>query len=66
MDRLKAERGEAGLDAEDTEYQSRFSLPSSACFAILRLVLTNFSSGSMRLGFSLVFRGNKADRKSVV
>ena len=60
MDRLKAERGEAGLDAEDTEYQSRFSSPSTACFAILRLVLTNFSSGSMRLGFSLLPKGDKA------
>ena len=60
MDRLKAERGETGLDAENTEYQSRFSSPSTACFAILRLVLTNFSSGSMRLSFSILTKGDKA------
>ena len=60
MDRLKTEHAEGGLDAEGTEHQSKFSSPSTVRFAILQLVLTISFSGSMRLGFSLLTKGDKA------
>ena len=68
MDRLYAGQAMDALNAEDTDPESKCSSPSTVRFAI-RLVLTIFSSSSMRLGFSLFPKGDKtshcpSDRRS--
>ena len=68
MDRLYASQADDALNAEDTEPESKCSLPFTVRFAI-QLVLDIFSHSSMRLGFSLFTKGDKAshypsDRRS--
>ena len=68
-DRLYAGRAKDALGAEDTEPERKCSSPSTVYFATPRLVLTIFSSSSMRLGFSLFSKGDKtshcpSDRRS--
>ena len=68
MDRLNALQAQDALNAEDTEPKSKCSLPFTVRFAI-RLVRNSFSRSSMRLGFSLFRKGDKAshypsDRRS--
>ena len=68
IDRLYASQAEDALNAEDTEPESKCSLLFTVRFAI-RLVLNIFSRSSMRMGFSLFPKGDKAshypsDRRS--